>query len=259
VQFSELKVPPPDNVKLGPRISTIVDGAVWREKHSFPAHQAWADEIEKVLAFLESQDQFTRFKSRLCAWERDGAMAEARAGFYFHRNGFRIVQWEPVAVAGIPGDIEIAWRDTQPIFVEVKCPSWEGELDEEEIQAGRTECPKYINAEGHWIDPVERVLYAIRKSLPKFSSDRVNLVVVVDDLFVSPLDIPTSFVTGRLAGELEDLRYNKVSGVFMLNPVVYPDKEVEYRAFFVPGNGKPIADPVKSAFLNENARFEKTR
>ena len=113
------------------------------------------------------------------------------------------------------------------------------------------------NAEGRWIDPVERVLYAIGKSLPKFSPNRANLVVVVDDLFVSPLDIPGSFVTGRLAGELADLRYSKVSGVFMLSPVVYSDKEVEYRAFFVLGNGKPVPDPVKSAFLNENARFQK--
>ena len=83
--------------------------------------------------------------------------------------------------------------------------------------------------------------------------------MVVDDLFVSPLDIPTSFVTGRLAGELANRSYNKVSGVFMLSPVVYSDKEVEYRAFFVPGNGKPLPDSVKSAFLDENGRFETSR
>jgi hypothetical protein len=252
-------VPPPDTVKLGTRARAILDGAVWCEKHSFPAHQAWADEIERILAFLESQSQFGRFQSRLCAWERDGALAEARAGLYFHRNGFRILGWEPVAVAGIPGDIEISWRDTEPLFLEVKCPSWEGELEKKEIQAGRTERPKYISAEARAIDPVERVIYAVRKALPKFSPDRTNLVVVVDDLFVLPLDVPTAFVTGRLAGELADECYRKVSGVFMLSPVVYPDKEVEYRAFFVPGNGKPIPDPVKSAFLNENARFEKAR
>ena len=252
-------MPPPDDVKLGPRTRIIVDGAVWREKHPFPAHQAWANEIEKVLAFLEAQDQFTRFKSRLCAWERDGAMAEARAGFYFHRNGFCILRWEPVAVAGIPGDIEIGWQGTEPIFVEVKCPSWEGELEKAEIQTGRTESPKYINAEGRWIDPIERVIYAIGKSLPKFSPNRTNLVVVVDDLFVSPLDISSSFVIGRLARELADVHYNRVSGVFMLNPVVYSDQEVEYRALFVPGNGKPLPDPVESAFLNENAWFEKAR
>jgi hypothetical protein len=71
--------------------------------------------------------------------------------------------------------------------------------------------------------------------------------------------LPSSFVTGRLAGELANIRYEKVSGVFMLSPVVYPNKEVEYRAFFVSGNGKSVPDPVKSAFLTENARFEKAR
>jgi hypothetical protein len=252
-------LPPPENVKLGTLTRAIVDGAVWREKHPFPAHQAWADEIERILSFLQSQDQFGRFQSRLCAWERDGALAEARAGFYFHRNGFRILQWEPIAVVGIPGDIEISWRDTDPTFLEVKCPSWEGELEKKEIQAGRTEQPKYISAEGRPIDPVERVIYAVGKVLPKFSPDRTNLVVVVDDLFVSPLDIPTSFVAGRLTGKLADARFNKVSGVFMLNPVVYPAKEVEYRALFVPGKGKPLPNPVTAAFLDENARFEASR
>lgn len=246
-------MPPPINVKLGTLTRAILDGAVWREKHPFPAHQAWADEIERVLAFLEMQGQFGRFQSRLRAWERDGAMAEARAGFYFHRNGFRILAWEPVAVAGIPGDIEIVWRDTEALFLEVKCPSWEGELEKEEIQAGRTERPKHINAEGRAIDPVERVMYVVGKALPKFSPDRANLVVVVDDLFVSPLDLPTTFVSGRLAGELADARYSTVSGVFLLNPVLYRD-EVEYRAFFVPGSGKPLPDQVKGAFLDENTR-----
>jgi len=80
--------------------------------------------------------------------------------------------------------------------------------------------------------------------------------VVVDDLFVSPLDIPTSFVAGRLTEEPADARFTKVSGVFMLNPVVYPDKEVQYRAFFVQGKGKPLPDSVNAAFLDENARFE---
>lgn len=77
---------------------------------------------------------------------RNAAFAEALAGFYFHRNGFRVLRWESEEVSGVPGDLEVAWRDTDPIFAEVKCPRWEGELTEEERTA-RKQRPKYINAE----------------------------------------------------------------------------------------------------------------
>lgn len=246
-------MPPPKHVRLGAMTRTILDGAALRDKDEFPAHQAWADEVERVLAFLESQGQFVRFLPRLRAKERNAALAEARAGFYFHRNGFAILRWEPEVVPGIPGDIEISWRDTEPLFLEVKCPRWEGELEEEEIQAGRTERPKYINAEGRAIDPVERVVYVVGKALPKFDAAHVNLVVVVDDLFVSPLDMPSDLVAGRLAREFANSRYSTVSGVFMLNPVIF-QVEVEYRALFVPGPGKALPESVKAAFMDENAR-----
>ena len=116
----------------------MVEGSVWLDKSVFPAHQEWADETEKVLAFLESQGVLDSMMSRLTAREseRDGALAEARTGFFFSRNGFRIVEWEPEAVMGRPGDLEIQWRDTPTIFVEVKGPGWEGELSDEEIRAG---------------------------------------------------------------------------------------------------------------------------
>lgn len=248
-------MPPPENIKLGTFTRVILDGAVWREKDQFPAHQAWADEFERVLVFLNAQGQFGRFQNRLQSGERDGALAEARAGFYFNRSGFRIIAWEPVAAPGKPpGDIEIVWRDTEAVFVEVKCPGWEGELGIEE-RAGRTKRPKHISAEARFIDPIERVIYVVGKALPKFDPGRANLVVVVDDLFVSPLDVSSTILSGRLGRELVDTRYSTVSGVFLLNPVVYR-AEVEYRAFLVPGIGKPLPDPVKSAFLDENTHHK---
>jgi hypothetical protein len=107
-------------------------------------------------------------------------MAEARAAFFFHRNGFQILRWEPEEVPDHPGDLDIQWQESEPIFVEVKGPDWEGELTEAERVAGRTSLPKYINAEGRAIVPQERVLYAITRALPKLAEQRANLVVVVD-------------------------------------------------------------------------------
>ncbi|MBI4493211.1 MAG: hypothetical protein HY690_10515 [Chloroflexi bacterium] len=134
----------------------------------------------------------------------------------------------------------------------MKSPRWEGELAEE-TRAKRKEHPKYINAESRAIGPVERVVYVVRKALPKLSPARVNVVVVVDDLFVSPLDLPRDYVCGLLARELDCARCANVSGVFLLHPVVYRD-EVEYRALFVPGHGRSLPESAKAAFLDENTQ-----
>lgn len=170
--------------------------------------------------------------------ERDGALAEARTGFFFNRNGFRITDWTPEAVKDRPGDMEIQWRDTESLFVEVKGPGWEGELSPEEIRAGRQFLPKYINAEGRAVGPTGRVLYAVDKALPKLAPERINLVVVVDDLFLSPTELPRNHLTGVIARELTEARYSAVSAVFLLNPVSYSGAGlVEYRKYFIPNEG----------------------
>ena len=214
----------------------------------FPAFQSWADDFESILAFLESQGEFDRFRNRLCARERYGALAEARAGFYFHRNGFQIPRWEPEEVPGVPGDLEIAWPDTEPIFLEVKCPSWQGELSEGERDS-RIKQPKYID-ESRAVDPMERVIYVVGKSLPKFSPTCVNLAVVVDNLFMSPLSLSLNRVYGRIARELADIRYAAVSGVLLINPEKFVHRaEVEYRVLLIPGHGKPLPEPVITDLL----------
>ena len=42
-------MPPPEHVIRGPLTRAILAEAVWHEKDEFPAHQAWADEIESIL------------------------------------------------------------------------------------------------------------------------------------------------------------------------------------------------------------------
>lgn len=228
-------MPRPQDVKLGPLTRAVVEGAIWREESEYPAFQVWADEAESLLAFLVAQGVFERFLPRLRAREREktAALAEARAGFFFHRNAFRIIRWEPEEVPGRPGDLDIQWRDSEPIFVEVKGPDWQAELTDVKRGAGRKDLPKYINAEGRAIAPQERVTYAISKALPKLGERRANLVVVVDDLFVSPLDLPKDYLTAVIAKDLTDPARNLVGGVFLLNPVCYGDV-VEYRKYFVP-------------------------
>jgi hypothetical protein len=239
-------MPPPENITLGTLTRAVLDGAVWRDASAFPAFQAWADELERVFSFLEVQGMFERLLPRLRAREseRDGALAEARTGFFFSRNGFRILRWEPEAINGHPGDLEIQWRDTEPIFVEVKGPGWEGELSPDEIRSGRQFLPKYINAEARPVGPVARVTYAISKSLPKLAVDRINLVVVVDDLFLSPTELPKDYLTGLLSRELAERRYSSVGAVFLMNPVSYSGTgQIEYCKYFVPNESASRALP----------------
>jgi hypothetical protein len=248
---------PRDDVTLGSLTRVMLGRASWGAESAFPSTQKWADEVERVLRFLDVQGVLDGFLPRLCGREaeRDGALAEARMGFFFSRNGFRILRWEPVEVLNRPGDLDIQWGDTEPIFVEVKGPGWEGELSQEAREAGRLNAPKYVNAEARFVDPVERVEYAINKALPKFASSRVNLVAVVDDLFFSPTEIPAVILNGRLKRFYADPQYRVVAGVFLMNPVSHVHaSEVEYRSHFVPNENamKHLPDVVATGFLASN-------
>jgi hypothetical protein len=250
-------MPPPDDVQLGSLTRSMLDGATWRDHSVFPASQNWADEVERVLCFLTSQGMFGHFLPRLRAREseRDGALAEVRTAFFFHRNGFKILRWEPEEVAGRPGDLDIQWRETEPVFVEVKGPGWEGELSREEILARRQDGPKYINGEARAIDPIERVIYAVGKALPKFSERRINMAVIVDDLFFSPTEVPVFLVNGRLDRAFAESRYALVSAVFLLNPVNFTGQQlVEYRDYFVPNRcaKRQIPEAVHTGLLAAN-------
>jgi hypothetical protein len=231
----------------------VLDGAAWREASAFPAFQDWADEVERVLAFLEARGVFGDYLPRLRAREREGALAEARTAFFFHRNGFQITAWEPEAVSGRPGDLEVRWQGCEPIFVEVKGPGWESELTFEEIRAGRQHGPKYINAEARAVGPVSRVLYAVDKAIPKLDPGRCNLVVVVDDLFLSPTEMPRELLEGQVVRGLGDPRYVPVSAVLLLNPASHGNG-VEYRKYFVPNGGaaRPLPQAVYDGLLRGN-------
>ena len=251
-------MPPPDDVVLGSLTRTMPDRAAWRSTSVFPATQKWADETERILSFLEVQDVLDDFLPRLSAREseRDGAMAEARTGFFFARNGFRILRWEPEEVPNRPGDLEMQWRDSEPIFVEVKGPGWQGELSPEALKEGRQRLPKYIQGEARVVDPSERVAFAIQKAVPKLAANRINLIVVADDLFFSPTEIPTTILNSRVQRVLADPQYRDVSGVLMLNAVSYSDggNDVGYRTYFVP-NANParlLPEAVSRGFLADN-------
>ena len=247
-------MPPPSSVRLGSITRSVLNRSCWSANSVFPATQDWADEVERVLSFLEAQTVLDDFLPRLAAREWEGALAEARAGFFFHRNGFRILRWEPEAVQGRPGDLEIRWRDTLPIFVELKGSGWEGELTPNEIAAGRQHSDKCINAEARAVGPIGRVVYAMEKALPKLDASRGNLVVVVDDLFISPTELPKGCLASSLAHKIKATDFRPISGLFLINPVSY-GSPVEYRKYFVanPNAVTALPDTVAEGLSMGNA------
>ena len=54
------------------------------------------------------------------------------------------VEWEPKGASDNLGDFEIQWENTQPIFVEVKDPCWEGELEDNEKVGPRRSQPRNL-------------------------------------------------------------------------------------------------------------------
>jgi len=166
----ERRVGVPNGVRLGPLVSTIRDGAAWREEDEFPSDQTWADEVERVLSFTQMQGQFPNYLGRLrgTAKQRHSALAELRTAFFLHRSSFPIVNWAPVGANGREGEFTVGTPTGAKIFTEVKSPSWEGELSPEERINGRKQQGKNLNGEARFVAPWERVQFEIDKAYGNF-------------------------------------------------------------------------------------------
>jgi hypothetical protein len=176
-------------IVFGPLTSTVLDRARWRGEDEFPSNQAWADEVERVFSYAHAKGRFTvPYLSRLIGGrnQRDSALEELRVAFFFHRNSFRVTEWEPVGAGGREGEFMISGPSSiGKIFVEVKSPGWEFELTLQERGARRPPRPKLIIGEARSYDPQAAIRFAVQKAYPKFKPDQPNLLVIADDLFVS--------------------------------------------------------------------------
>ncbi|HUP63066.1 MAG TPA: hypothetical protein VNA69_21925 [Thermoanaerobaculia bacterium] len=170
-------------VTLGPLSESVYQRAKWAGD-GYPAHQIYADELETLLQFAQSNGVLSMYVTELLAkpGQRDAAVAELRVAYLLAEKGFGVVEWRPVGLAPKRGEFLVAGLDARPVFVEVKRRGWEGEVSEEERLAGRLEQPKYRWTEVFWGDSTGAVTGAIEKAYPKFAPENCNLLVIVDDL-----------------------------------------------------------------------------
>jgi hypothetical protein len=204
----------------GSLLMKVRDSSRWEEQDGLPGDQIWADFIEKVLEHLQDEGVFEELLPRLQgpARLRDGVLAEAYVSYYLSNLGFRVLRYEPEVVPGTSMDLEVEYMEGEAIFVEVKRPSWKGEVPEEE-KSERNKLPKYLDGQGGSVDPSERIVYELKyKVSHKLSRDKPNIVAIVPDLFVSPLDVPRDVVVHRVQNGLSDANLKHVSGVLVLEP-----------------------------------------
>jgi hypothetical protein len=207
-QEAQMKTGVPAGVQLGPLTSTIMNGAVWGNQDQFPSDQIWADEVEQVLSFAQTQGQFDHYLNRLRgrARQRSAAIAELRVAFHLSSEGFPVVGWESIGANNREGEFIIRTPSAIDVFTEVKGPTWEGELSDKERASGRKQQPKYLYAEARAIAPWERIRFAVDKAYGKYLDTTSNLLIIADDLFVS-LQHGTELQVGRALYDRTDGGY----------------------------------------------------
>lgn len=210
-------------VTLGPLTTKVCIPRPWTD--AYPAWQEWADELERLLAFADSQGQLQNYLPRLNTRrnnQRDEALNELRVAFFLHRSGFQIVAWEPPGQGGKVGEYTIQAREGRPTFTEVKSRGWESELSQPERLARRTKLPKYIDGDSRAFATWQGLRDCIAAAYVKFLPSQPNLLVVADDFFVSldncklPVDIAlfaNNTGYGGQAGYFTSAVYENLGGV----------------------------------------------
>ena len=208
-------------MELGPRTRKLVSGSRWKD--DYPAKQEYADELETLLNFLESQGQCRSYIGRLEGpnKQRNAALMELRVALHLDRSGYPVVKWSPLGAGVNEGEFVVEGPDKRRVFVEVKGPEWESEVPKDELKAGRSRQPKYIDMEGQSIPPrYKSIQFAVDKAYKKFRDDTPNLLVIADHLFI-PLEHETEFEAESALysdsrtspGYFSDRRYEKLGGV----------------------------------------------
>ena len=205
--------------------------------------------------FTTSQGQWDNYIGALQGpdKQRNAALRELRVALYWERSGFPVLEWSPLGAGGNKGEFVVEGPAKERVFVEVKGPVWESEVPNEELKAGRSRQPKYIDGECRPIPPrYESIRFAVDKAYKKFRDDTPNVLVVADDLLIS-LEYETAFEvepalyshSPASPGYFTDRRYERLGGVgvFWVGPGIWVSEDKQRLAYHM------------KLFLNPNAKI----
>jgi hypothetical protein len=252
---------PPAPVRLGPLTQRLLSGSKWQGTDQFPAWQVWADDLESVLAFFDRENRLADFlaviQNARNEQHRNACLAEARGSYFLNQNCFRIVEWEPQGEGNNKGEALVSYPGSPDIFVEVKQPGWRGERlplstgernrlpqAEKEKRYLRMKREKFLPGviEGGATGPHHFAMSVVRRNaLPKFTDQRPNLAIVVDDCTVTVVGLPflAEYVQQEFLCPAHDpddpddrWTYERLGGVLFLQPESV-GTTIEYKVDFV--------------------------
>ena len=157
-------------------------------------NEALKKEIEKWLMYIKEKGELDRFKPRLEKMSYRKiieTLTEISSAYILEELlNYKVTDWEVDTLNN--SNVEFTIKlNSKDIYCEVKSPSWQSELSDEEKVGKRKKQGKHINNEVRSIDHCKNIRYAIKKANPKFLKDCYNLVIIQDDLFMPILNWPT--------------------------------------------------------------------
>lgn len=160
----------------------------------FGYNQIWNKEINRWLELICNVDHdfYNSGKKRIkqSNAKRDEFLGEIFAVFYFHKilkaNKLKL---EPNGLRNKKLDFACSCFGGQMWFVEVKSPSWKGEVQKntglnQKEKNKRCEEPQYKNDGGGSFTPRDAIEDSIKNSLAKFDENKNNALVIVPNMFV---------------------------------------------------------------------------
>ena len=158
------------------------------EKDVFPSSCERCLEIQKWLEFLNQNCQYNKFKPRLQGThkQRDKTLAEVKASYFISEIlGYKIAQWEPKGNNGKTLEFSFKVDKGIEIFCEVKSPGWE-RAEVEKKDFNRINEQKYKEkCEVKYYDNKMDIILSIQKASQQFKEEEINMLIIVDDLWVS--------------------------------------------------------------------------
>lgn len=215
------------------------------KESQFLHDQALIEDLTLVLNHLEKHQQIEKYIPRFKGKQTQviGALAESRISYFLEQNGFKICTWEPAGAGNYEGDFTVQLGNLPQIFVEVKAPTWEGELTREELLGERKLQPKYLHAEARFADPVSLIVGAIEKALPKFEKNKINLLAVGGYLsFLSPFEIPRNIFEPKINYELSKINIEYLGGIFILDSGNWGNG-IQYKSYYI---RNPVVQSISS-------------
>ncbi|QQG43978.1 MAG: hypothetical protein HYW86_03895 [Candidatus Roizmanbacteria bacterium] len=219
----------------------------------------WNQEINKWLEFVFylNKDYYKKNKKRvLIDKQRNELLGELKTIYFFGKIlRLNIEDLEPDGKDYTKLDLSIKDLKNNLWKVEVKAPSWKGQLWKdsnlsESQKRIRVSKPKYINGEAGSFSSEEEIKYtvedSIKNALPKFTKGDNNLLVITPDMHHQIITMLAVSAMAGGSGAIQDEittqdGTNIISTVLILEPILPAlENEVRYSHKFIGVNNKPI-------------------